>query len=541
MSRISVRDDGRGIAPDNLQKMLGLGFSTARQDEVGQYGEGFKSSTMKLAKDVLVLSQKRYKSDDNKKVYGRTVGFLSQTLHEADKLEYMHTPYLYLKKDADEFEWADVTALLVGSLGDTTCAEQQQAEAAANRRMIARYAFDHLRQKFSPSMPRAMTDDERVAQLDAALSPAFEELFGEEGTGAHIDMFNVTPELLRVIRADESTGVTSPWVDCKGAPASREAGMPGDVRFLCEEPNDGYLYNTSLMEYLGTVYSFASVWPSTQTERSKQFAIHVNGVQVRRHCWDRLLYTGDDQKPTKLEYKPAVGSCDPDSLGEQLRAKEIDRLNLLCGHNARFAEQPGASRNTHEGPRFRPFGLLICVAGRVVDVFNHAHINRKAWQKNAAPERQQASLGSCILVELPKGMKGFITNTNKDGAAPEALLAYRCRSQGFSPPMPWETLKRNSARNSSISARMSPMNVLNWSSTMLESSTHKRALSASENPLGRRLHGIMHKAGCLLLNHPCRQIVIQIARRRPAVARLLIATTQREPCGAGSFVGHLRH
>ena len=62
--------------------MLGLGFSTATTEQVGEYGEGFKSASMKLGQDALVLSQRKFNNG-----YGRCVGLLSKSMHEREELE----------------------------------------------------------------------------------------------------------------------------------------------------------------------------------------------------------------------------------------------------------------------------------------------------------------------------------------------------------------------------------------------------------------------------------------------------------------------
>jgi len=53
-------DNGRGMSTDDLYNMLSFGFSeddtTADKSRIGRYGNGFKSGSMRLGKDVLVLT-----------------------------------------------------------------------------------------------------------------------------------------------------------------------------------------------------------------------------------------------------------------------------------------------------------------------------------------------------------------------------------------------------------------------------------------------------------------------------------------------------
>eukprot|EP00232_Nephroselmis_pyriformis_P029222 CAMPEP_0182871118 /NCGR_PEP_ID=MMETSP0034_2-20130328/10935_1 /TAXON_ID=156128 /ORGANISM="Nephroselmis pyriformis, Strain CCMP717" /LENGTH=434 /DNA_ID=CAMNT_0025003649 /DNA_START=5 /DNA_END=1306 /DNA_ORIENTATION=+ len=71
-------DNGAGMAPDKLHRMLGFGHSDKKEVNghrpIGFYGNGFKSGSMRLGKDALVLT---------KCAQGmQSVGFLSQTFLE---------------------------------------------------------------------------------------------------------------------------------------------------------------------------------------------------------------------------------------------------------------------------------------------------------------------------------------------------------------------------------------------------------------------------------------------------------------------------
>uniref|UniRef100_A0A0E0G6F5 Morc S5 domain-containing protein n=1 Tax=Oryza nivara TaxID=4536 RepID=A0A0E0G6F5_ORYNI len=56
---VSVEDDGGGMDPDKMWHCMSLGYSAKSKvkDTIGQYGNGFKTSTMRLGADVLVLSR----------------------------------------------------------------------------------------------------------------------------------------------------------------------------------------------------------------------------------------------------------------------------------------------------------------------------------------------------------------------------------------------------------------------------------------------------------------------------------------------------
>ncbi|PON71531.1 Histidine kinase-like ATPase, C-terminal domain containing protein [Parasponia andersonii] len=69
------QDDGRGMDPECIRKCMSLGYSSKKANTtIGQYGNGFKTSTMRLGADVIVLSRAICKSQAT-----QSVGLLSYT------------------------------------------------------------------------------------------------------------------------------------------------------------------------------------------------------------------------------------------------------------------------------------------------------------------------------------------------------------------------------------------------------------------------------------------------------------------------------
>ncbi|TVU34802.1 hypothetical protein EJB05_16654 [Eragrostis curvula] len=53
-----VQDDGGGMDPDSIRRCMSFGFSDKQSgSSIGQYGNGFKTSTMRLGADVIVFSR----------------------------------------------------------------------------------------------------------------------------------------------------------------------------------------------------------------------------------------------------------------------------------------------------------------------------------------------------------------------------------------------------------------------------------------------------------------------------------------------------
>jgi hypothetical protein len=70
-----IQDDGGGMDPEALRRCMSFGFSDKQSDAfIGQYGNGFKTSTMRLGADVIVFTQ-----NQNNGVPTRSIGLLSYT------------------------------------------------------------------------------------------------------------------------------------------------------------------------------------------------------------------------------------------------------------------------------------------------------------------------------------------------------------------------------------------------------------------------------------------------------------------------------
>ena len=87
-------DNGHGLSREGLAKMLGFGHSNKLATDIGRYGNGFKSGSMRLGKDALVLTKCRSKGT-------QSVGFLSQSFLEGIKSESFLVPMLSWTLEAE--------------------------------------------------------------------------------------------------------------------------------------------------------------------------------------------------------------------------------------------------------------------------------------------------------------------------------------------------------------------------------------------------------------------------------------------------------
>ncbi|KAL9386671.1 hypothetical protein Peur_019795 [Populus x canadensis] len=92
-----VEDNGGGMTPDKMRACMSLGYSAKSKmaNTIGQYGNGFKTSTMRLGADVIVFSRCRGK--DGKSVT-QSIGLLSYTFLTATGKEDIVVPMIDFEK-----------------------------------------------------------------------------------------------------------------------------------------------------------------------------------------------------------------------------------------------------------------------------------------------------------------------------------------------------------------------------------------------------------------------------------------------------------
>nr|XP_011464835.1 PREDICTED: MORC family CW-type zinc finger protein 3 isoform X4 [Fragaria vesca subsp. vesca] len=70
-----IQDDGNGMDPEAMRRCMSFGFSDKKsKSAIGQYGNGFKTSTMRLGADVIVFSRHQ-----DKRTLTQSIGLLSYT------------------------------------------------------------------------------------------------------------------------------------------------------------------------------------------------------------------------------------------------------------------------------------------------------------------------------------------------------------------------------------------------------------------------------------------------------------------------------
>ncbi|XP_039069307.1 protein MICRORCHIDIA 4-like [Hibiscus syriacus] len=101
-----VEDDGGGMSPDKMRQCMSLGYSSKSKmaNTIGQYGNGFKTSTMRLGADVIVFSQS-HRTDGKSPT--RSIGVLSYTFLTETGKEDIVVPIIDYEKRGQS--WTKMT------------------------------------------------------------------------------------------------------------------------------------------------------------------------------------------------------------------------------------------------------------------------------------------------------------------------------------------------------------------------------------------------------------------------------------------------
>ncbi|KAL6853821.1 hypothetical protein ACP4OV_019850 [Aristida adscensionis] len=78
-----IQDDGGGMDPDLMRRCMSFGFSDKQSgSSIGQYGNGFKTSTMRLGSDVIVFSRSTKSGEPTQSIGLLSYTFLVETGHK---------------------------------------------------------------------------------------------------------------------------------------------------------------------------------------------------------------------------------------------------------------------------------------------------------------------------------------------------------------------------------------------------------------------------------------------------------------------------
>ncbi|XP_062149804.1 protein MICRORCHIDIA 4-like [Alnus glutinosa] len=99
---LQVEDNGGGMTPDKMRQCMSLGYSAKSKmaNTIGQYGNGFKTSTMRLGADVIVFSRCQGNGGQS---LTQSIGMLSYTFLRGTGKEDVVVPMIDFEKRGTEW------------------------------------------------------------------------------------------------------------------------------------------------------------------------------------------------------------------------------------------------------------------------------------------------------------------------------------------------------------------------------------------------------------------------------------------------------
>lgn len=157
-----IEDNGGGMDPDKMRQCMSLGYSLKSKvaDTIGQYGNGFKTSTMRLGADVIVFS--RCAGKDGKRPT-QSIGLLSYTFLRSTGKEDIVVPMLDYERSGQE--WNKLTRSSAGDWNINAEAIVQWSPFSSEADLLRQ--FNHMKERGTRIIIYNLwEDDQGLLELD---------------------------------------------------------------------------------------------------------------------------------------------------------------------------------------------------------------------------------------------------------------------------------------------------------------------------------------------------------------------------------------
>ncbi|KAJ0765816.1 putative histidine kinase/HSP90-like ATPase superfamily, morc, S5 domain 2 [Helianthus annuus] len=184
-----IEDNGGGMDPDKMRQCMSLGYSLKSKvaDTIGQYGNGFKTSSMRLGADVIVFS--RCSAKDGKRST-QSIGLLSYTFLRSTGKEDIVVPMLDYVKDGGE--WKKIIRSSPGDWNINAEAVVQWSPFSSEADLLKQ--FDHMRgQGTRIIIYNLWEDDQGQLELDFDADEEDIQIRGVNRDEKNIQMANKYP------------------------------------------------------------------------------------------------------------------------------------------------------------------------------------------------------------------------------------------------------------------------------------------------------------------------------------------------------------
>ncbi|KAL9994758.1 putative histidine kinase/HSP90-like ATPase superfamily, morc, S5 domain 2 [Helianthus debilis subsp. tardiflorus] len=184
-----IEDNGGGMDPDKMRQCMSLGYSLKSKvaDTIGQYGNGFKTSTMRLGADVIVFS--RCSAKDGKSST-QSIGLLSYTFLRSTGKEDIIVPMLDYQKDGRE--WKKIIRSSPADWNTNADAVFQWSPFSSEASLLKQ--FDHIKDQGTRIIIYNLWDDDQgQLELDFEADEEDIQIRGVNRDEKNIRMANIYP------------------------------------------------------------------------------------------------------------------------------------------------------------------------------------------------------------------------------------------------------------------------------------------------------------------------------------------------------------
>lgn len=184
-----IEDDGGGMDPDKMRQCMSLGYSAKSKiaNTIGQYGNGFKTSTMRLGADVIVFS--RCCGKDGKSPT-QSIGLLSYTFLRSTGKEDIVVPMLDYERGGQE--WKKISRSSPGDWSKNVETIVEWSPFSSEEDLLCQFNLvrSHGTRIFIYNL---WEDDEGLLELDFDADPHDIQIRGVNRDEKHIQMAKQYP------------------------------------------------------------------------------------------------------------------------------------------------------------------------------------------------------------------------------------------------------------------------------------------------------------------------------------------------------------
>ncbi|KAH0462567.1 hypothetical protein IEQ34_010142 [Dendrobium chrysotoxum] len=407
-----VEDNGGGMDPDKMRQCMSLGYSMKSKsaNTIGQYGNGFKTSTMRLGADVIVFSRCQGKDGISPT---QSIGMLSYTFLRNTGKQDIIVPMVDYEKRDDDWHQMERSSSVAWKTNMDSIVQWSPYSSEADLLQQFNFMFD---QGTRIIIYNLWEDDEGQLELDFVTDAQDIQIRGANRDEKKIEMSKNFPNSRHFLTYHHSMRVYSPliftilWINSR-------------LRMLVLK-NFAFFVITVVFFFLFILQSYASI---LYLRLPQGFRIVLRGKEIEHHN-----ITNDMMMKEEKIYRPQPGpdgvSKDPNIFAAVTIGFVKDAINHIDvqGFNV-----------YHKNRLIKPFWRIWNAAGSdgrgVIGVLEANFIepahDKQGFERTAVLNRLEARLlriqknywsSNCQKIGYaPRRQKKSIKNSEDNVSSPE--------------------------------------------------------------------------------------------------------------------------